>query len=411
MKRVLMAKLRWPPHHVPSTWPNRFPVTPIPKLCLSSPRNSRFPSAFQIPPPPSISPPIQPPMGTPDRSARIPDDARKILVRMAAEWSNIVDPQALQVHPLQGAMTNEVYQIKWIRSASSPEMPPPRSKKVLVRIYGQGVDVFFDRDSEIRTFEFVSKQGHGPRLLGRFANGRVEEFIHARTLSAPDLRDPEISGIIASKMKEFHGLNMPGSKNVVLWDRMRKWVKEAKRVSSPQEAKEFRLEDVEAEILALEKKLHTNNGIGFCHNDLQYGNIMVDEETKSITIIDYEYASYNPIAFDIANHFCEMAANYHTETPHVLDYSKYPGVQERERFLHVYLATSVPELSSGKKPGDTEVKQLAQEVEKYTLASHLVWALWGLISEHVNDIDFDYVEYARQRFRAYWAKKSEVLKA
>lgn len=40
---------------------------------------------------------------------------------------------------------------------------------------------------------------------------------------------------------------------------------------------------------------------------------------------DYEYASYNPIAFDIANHFCEMAANYHSETPHVLDYSKYPG--------------------------------------------------------------------------------------
>ncbi|KAK5840834.1 hypothetical protein PVK06_009739 [Gossypium arboreum] len=25
---------------------------------------------------------------------------------------------------------------------------------------------------------------------------------------------------------------------------------------------------------------------------------------------DYEYASYNPVAFDIANHFCEMAADY-----------------------------------------------------------------------------------------------------
>lgn len=40
---------------------------------------------------------------------------------------------------------------------------------------------------------------------------------------------------------------------------------------------------------------------------------------------DYEYASYNPIAYDLANHFCEMAADYHTDTPHVLDYSKYPG--------------------------------------------------------------------------------------
>lgn len=40
---------------------------------------------------------------------------------------------------------------------------------------------------------------------------------------------------------------------------------------------------------------------------------------------DYEYAGYNPVTFDIANHFCEMAADYHTETPHVLDYDKYPG--------------------------------------------------------------------------------------
>lgn len=31
------------------------------------------------------------------------------------------------------------------------------------------------------------------------------------------------------------------------------------------------------------------------------------------------------MAYDIANHFCEMAADYHTETPHIMDYCKYPG--------------------------------------------------------------------------------------
>lgn len=40
---------------------------------------------------------------------------------------------------------------------------------------------------------------------------------------------------------------------------------------------------------------------------------------------DYEYASYNPVAYDLANHFCEMVANYHSEKPHFLDYRKYPG--------------------------------------------------------------------------------------
>ncbi|AET02474.2 choline/ethanolamine kinase, putative [Medicago truncatula] len=85
------------------------------------------------------------------------------------------------------------------------------------------------------------------------------------------------------------------------------------------------------------------------------------------------------------------AANYHTETPHILDYSKYPDLEERQRFVQTYLS------SSGEQPNDNEVKQPLDEIEKYTLASHLLWGLWGIVSEHVNKIDFDYKEYAKQR--------------
>ncbi|XP_073299200.1 probable choline kinase 2 isoform X2 [Primulina huaijiensis] len=349
-------------------------------------------------------------MGSMDKSTncerkehRIPDEAMMILKTVAAQWDDIADANALQVIPLKGAMTNEVYQIKWLTN-STHELHP-RSRKVLVRIYGEGVDIFFDRENEIRTFEFMSRKGQGPLLLGRFSTGRVEEFIRARTLTASDLRDPEISALIATKMKEFHNLDMTGSKSIVLWDRLLNWLKDAKRLSSPQEAEAFQLSVMNDEISALKKSLTTAHQlVGFCHNDLQYGNIMMDEETKLITIIDYEYASYNPIAFDLANHFCEMAADYHTETPHILDYSKYPGLKERQTFLHIYLSCS------GRQPSDFEVEQLVELVEKYTLASHLLWGLWGIISEHVNKIDFDYIEYARQRFRQYWEKKSAALK-
>lgn len=47
------------------------------------------------------------------------------------------------------------------------------------------------------------------------------QFSISQTLTAADLRDPEISRLIASKMKEFHDLNMPGPKNTILWDRIR----------------------------------------------------------------------------------------------------------------------------------------------------------------------------------------------
>ncbi|EOY16848.1 Kinase superfamily protein isoform 4 [Theobroma cacao] len=265
-----------------------------------------------------------------------PEELKKVLTAVASEWGDMIeDMEEFHVIPLKGAMTNEVFQINW------PTKHGDLHQKVLVRVYGEGVEVFFDRDDEIRTFECMSKHGQGPRLLGRFADGRIEEFIHARTLSAADLRDPEISALVAAKLREFHNLHMPGPKDVLLWERLRTWLSQAKKLCSPEDAKEFGLDILGEEISMLEKELtQGSQDIGFCHNDLQYGNIMMDEETRAITLIDYEYASYNPVAYDLANHFCEMAANYHSETPHILDYSIYPDLEERQRFISAYLTSS-----------------------------------------------------------------------
>ncbi|TYH13363.1 hypothetical protein ES288_A06G135300v1 [Gossypium darwinii] len=328
-----------------------------------------------------------------------PEELKNVLKAVASEWGDkIQDMEEFHVIPLKGAMTNEVFQINW------PTIHDDLHQKVLVRIYGEGVELFFNRDDEIRTFECMSKHGQGPRLLGRFPDGRIEEFIHARTLSAADLRDPEISALIAAKLREFHNLDMPGPKDVLLWKRLRTWLGHAKKFCSPKDAKDFCLNVLGDEINVLEKELAKDyQEIGFCHNDLQYGNIMMDEETRAITLIDYEYASYNPVAYDLANHFCEMAANYHTETPHLLDYSIYPDMEERRRFICAYL------ISSGNEPIDAEVEQLLIDAEKYTLANHLFWGLWGIISGHVNKIDFDYLEYARQRFQQYWLSKPLLL--
>lgn len=42
-----------------------------------------------------------------------------------------------------------------------------------------------------------------------------------QTLSAADMRDPEISALIAAKLSEFHNLDMPGLKKAFIWDRLR----------------------------------------------------------------------------------------------------------------------------------------------------------------------------------------------
>lgn len=42
-----------------------------------------------------------------------------------------------------------------------------------------------------------------------------------QTLSAADLREPVVSALVAAKLRDFHGINIPGDRNVLLWDRMR----------------------------------------------------------------------------------------------------------------------------------------------------------------------------------------------
>lgn len=306
--------------------------------------------------------------------------------------SDALDLNQLQIRRLQGAMTNQVYECCWA---------PDGARKVLVRIYGDATDLFFCRSHEIHTFEAISKLGMGPRLLGRFPNGRIEEFLHARTLSAADLRNPAVSARIAVTLRRFHQLSIPGApQKPQIWQRLRDWLQRALTLCRPEHADEFRLRTLGQEIEELRVRVSRPEAeVGFCHNDLQYGNIMINENDNSVTIIDYEYSSYNPVAYDLANHFCEMAADYHTDTPHLLDYSRYPGFQERCRFIESYLR------SSGKVVNQSQIEDLSNDTDGYALASHIHWGLWGIISACVNEIEFDYMEYARQRFQQFFSSK------
>jgi len=106
------------------------------------------------------------------------EEIMEVLAAVASDMGDVIDDlSTLQVIPLKGAMTNEVFQVKW------PSKNGGEVKQVLVRLYGEGVEIFFDREEEVKTFECMSKHGQGPRLLGRFTSGRIEEFIHARVCS------------------------------------------------------------------------------------------------------------------------------------------------------------------------------------------------------------------------------------
>lgn len=158
----------------------------------------------------------------------------------------------------------------------------------------------------------------------------------------------------------------------------------------------------------------------FCHNDLLLKNIIYHNEPivgPGVTFIDFEYAAYNFQAFDIANHFCEFAG------VEVYDPSLYPDVQLQKSWLRNYLLawkelnTCHQSHQAGSKACDgvsaitvseEEVVSLSKQVDKFKLASHLLWTIWAMIQSQHSTIHFDFQGYAYQRLQQYYAEKAKM---
>lgn len=137
-----------------------------------------------------------------------------------------------------------------------------------------------------------------------------------------------------------------------------------------------------------------------------------------IVVVDFEYASPNPAAFDIANHFNEWTANYHSDTPHLLDFSRYPSFEERRNFYLAYLRhTAVlkgAQIHNGPEL-EQQVINLDNQVRFWSPASHGMWAIWGIVQARediegdVKDPEFDYMAYSTGRLAAFYRDIAELI--
>ncbi|KAI0762666.1 kinase-like protein [Fomes fomentarius] len=309
--------------------------------------------------------------------------------------------------------------------------------------------VFFVSCTSLHTLHVLSSKYHiGPRVYGTFENGRVEEYFDSTALTAADLRDPETSSWIGARMAELHGVDIDAveydaqsadgpergvrlgvKKNVQLW------LPVAREVLALPSAPTEVGENLDLDRFAHEWHLYMQwlyqkektEGTGrrvFSHNDAQYGNLLRLRTLKEgqtahrqIIVVDFEYASPNPAAFDIANHFHEWTVDYHGPTPHILDPARYPTLEERQNFYRAYLTHTgchidapepslAPDLSADALAA--EMDRLDSQVRVWSPASHGMWAVWGIVQarEFVEGKDgepeFDYLGYAlcrMERFR------------
>lgn len=104
----------------------------------------------------------------------------------------------------------------------------------MLRIYGPQVEHLIDRDSELHILTRLARKRIGPRLLGTFTNGRFEEFLHAKPLTAKELRNAETSKQIAKRMRELHeGIDLLKEEREAgpfVWQNWDKWVDRCEQV-------------------------------------------------------------------------------------------------------------------------------------------------------------------------------------
>ncbi|XP_028609481.1 choline/ethanolamine kinase isoform X2 [Grammomys surdaster] len=323
-------------------------------------------------------------------------------------------PEELSVCPVSGGLSNLLFRCSLPNHVPSVGGEP---REVLLRLYGailQGVDSLV---LESVMFAILAERSLGPQLYGVFPEGRLEQYLPSRPLKTQELRDPVLSGAIATKMARFHGMEMPFTKEPRwLFGTMERYLKQIQDLPSTSLPQMNLLEmyNLKDEMNHLRKLLDaTPSPVVFCHNDIQEGNILLLSEPNSaenLMLVDFEYSSYNYRGFDIGNHFCEWVYDYtYEEWPfYKARPTDYPTREQQLRFIRHYLA----EVQKGEVLSEEEQKKqeedLLTEISRYALASHFFWGLWSILQASMSTIEFGYLEYAQSRFQFYFQQKGQL---
>ncbi|CCU82724.1 Enthanolamine kinase [Blumeria hordei DH14] len=272
-----------------------------------------------------------------------------------------------------------------VETLNSKCIPSRYPSKVLLRIYGPQVEHLIDRKNELSILKRLSQKKIGARMLGTFINGRFEEYLNAKPLTAKDMRMADTSVQIAKRMRELHDgvelLDREREDGPFVWRNWDKWVDRCEKimtvldqivkVDSPRRSGLWKSRDFvcgvewplfKSAVNRYRQWLNDHYGkdgvkqkLIFAHNDTQYGNILrlIPDNTvgsspsplllpanshKQLVVIDFEYASANTPGLEFANHFTEWCYNYHEpKTPWACNTSRYPSIDEQIRFIRSYV--------------------------------------------------------------------------
>ncbi|XP_013406296.1 ethanolamine kinase 1 [Lingula anatina] len=299
-------------------------------------------------------------------------------------------------------------------------LPENPSDTVLVRIYGQNTELFIDRKKELQNMVLLHSAGCAPEVYCSFNNGLCYAFVPGIVGNRDLVRDEKVRKLIAKEMSRIHSIQNAGSINdkkikispeAMVFKKIRSWLELVPdHLDNTEQDERYQREikkrhELEAELSELQGPLEAlNSPVVFCHNDILCANLVYDASQDKVVFIDYEYADYNYQAFDIGDHFCEFAG------VDDVDYSLYPDKDLQLKWLRTYLECE-KELKNlpASDVTDKDVEILYVQVNKFALLAHFFWGVWAILQARFSNIEFDFVQYAAQRFGEYFNRKHEFL--
>ena len=217
------------------------------------------------------------------------------------------------------------------------------SNVVLLRVNGEMTHYMSDRQKEIATMLVLQQLGGNPPLYCEFTNGICYGFAAGNPLSSQDFDNADVIRSVMKSVARLHTIKLPAEyreTSSVIFKYYDKWSEliplefKDKVVTDKFNETFGSLCELKKEVDEMKSLLLTfKSPLVFCHNDLQFGNLIYDERTQHTTIIDHEFGGLNYVACELGDIFSEQAGLD-------CDYSKYPNEEKQKLFIRIYLEES-----------------------------------------------------------------------
>jgi thiamine kinase-like enzyme len=249
----------------------------------------------------------------------------------------------------------------------------------VIRLPGKETQLLgVDREAERAAGEAAARVGVAPEVAALLANppALVTRFVDGKTMSAEELREPEMLAAVATALRTLHG---SGAEIAASFSGYRVGESFAARTRERGGEVPAAYETARATALRIEQAIEAPERVGaaipggidrrpvLCHDDLLAANFIHSEH--GLRVVDWEYAGMGDRYFDLGN----FAVN-----------NELSEAQE-EAFLAAYLE---------REPAPRELAAL----RLMRFMSDFREAMWGVIQGSLSDLDFDFADYARKHF-------------